>query len=207
MKKLAFLLLAFAAALPGFAQMVPLTKPVSENGVTVQKPLYVLRYISTKVVINPRAISNTTSLPNPGPDQEYLPILTEPAPDNDPVFTIRTQVEATNEQVHQQEIKYVVTDRPKEEVKVLAENVERLEVSKYVNQKDFPRDTTLALAALLRAQKGLELTPLETAAADKIVANAAILTENQQNLAAKKAAIEAGQKIDLETGYAQQISP
>lgn len=207
MKKLLLFLFALALALPGFAQLVPLTKGVSESGVIVQKPLYVLRRVSDKFVINPRAISNTTGLPNPGPDQEYLPILTEPTPDNDPVFTIRTQVEAVNELLKQDEIKYVITDRPKEEVKVLAENAERLEAAKYVSQKDFPRDMTLLAAALLRAQRGLELTPQEQAAADKTVANAAILTENLANLQEKKALIDAGQKIDLSAGYVKEVAP
>lgn len=165
------------------------------------KPLYVLRRISDKVVTNPRAVSNTLGAPNPGPDQEYLAILTDAAPDNDPVFTIRTQIEGPNEATvpPQWEIHYKVEDRPKDQQKAAVDNAERFEVAKYVSSNNFQRDTVLLLSALLRAQRGLVLTPEETAANDKVVAIAAVLTQNQSIAGDKKAAIDAGQKPDLST--------
>jgi hypothetical protein len=188
--------------------MIPVTKNVLDNGVLVAKPLYILRRVSDKFVINSRALSNTTGLPNPGEDQEYLPILIEsPAPDHDQTFTVRTTVEGPNEALKQQEIKYVVTDKPKEERLAAAENAERLEVARFVATNNSPRDVTLLLAALFRAQKGLELTPDETAAAEKIVATAAVLTKNLANLESLKAAIEAGQKPDLSAGWEPAAAP
>lgn len=182
--------------------MQPLTKIVNGNPV----PLYVLRRISDKFVINPRAVSNTTGLPNPGPDQEYLPILIEEVPDNDPTFTIRTQTEGPNEGLHQWHITYIVEDRSIDEKIAAAENAKRLEVSKHIPQQDAIERIVLALASVLRAGKGLELTPKEQAAADWLVARASILALNDNNLADLKAAISAGQKPDLTAGWAPEVN-
>jgi len=107
-------------------------------------------------------VSNTTGLPNPGPDQEYLPILTEfPVPDNDPIFTVRTQTESPNEVAHQWEIHYVVADKPVAEKIAAAENVKRLEVQKQVPPQDATEMIVRTLAAILRDASGLQLTPKE----------------------------------------------
>lgn len=165
------------------------------------KPLYVLRRISDKFVINARAISNTTGLPNPGPDQEYLPIMTEVAPDHDPVFTVRTQTEGPNEVTHQWEITYVVQDRPTAEKLAAAENAKRFEVQRHVPPQDFTEMVVRTLAAVLRDAKGLALTPDEEALKNRLVEKAAILKQNDDNLTDLKTAIEAGSKPDLSAGW------
>lgn len=164
-------------------------------------PLYVLRRVSDKFVINARALSNTTSTPNPGPDQEYLPILTEAAPANDPVYTIVTKVEGPNEATHEQWITYVVTDRPLAERLTVADNAKRLEVQKHVPPPDFTEMVVLTLAAVLRQASGLLLTPDEQVKADQLVAVAAKLRANDANAADIKAAIAQGQKPDLGAGW------
>lgn len=179
--------------------MTPLTKIVS--GVAV--PLYVLRRISDKFVINSRAISNTTGLPNPGVDQEYLPIFIDATPDNDPNFTIRTQVEGPEEVTKKWLITYIVTDRPLDEKLAVAANAERFEVQKHVPPQDSTKMIVLTLAAVLRDAKGLELTPQEQEAKDNLVAIATKLRENAANLDDLKAAIEQGQKPDISAGWAK----
>lgn len=180
--------------------MQPLTKNVSGN----QVPLYVLRRISDKFIINPRATSNTLGLPNPGPDQEYLPILTETPPDHDATFTVRTQTEGPNEALHQWHITYNVTDRPVVEKIAAAENAKRLEVTKHIPPQDATEKIVLALAALFRGQKGLELTAKEQGAADWLVARASLLALNDDKLADLKASITLGQKPDLSAGWAAE---
>lgn len=173
------------------------------------KPLYVLRRISDKFIINGRALSNTAEgLPNPGPDQEYLPILIEDTPDNDPVYTIVTQSEGADaeEGATAWHIKYTVADRPLQERLTIAENAKRFEVQKHVPPQDFYEMVVLTLAAVLRAAKGLELTPDEQVKADKLVAVASRLSLNAVNAADIKAAIEAGGKPDLKAGW-QEVSP
>jgi len=200
MKTLICILIAFASLFPsafGAAAPQPLTKIV--NGVAL--PLYVLRRVSDKFVINPRAISNTTGLPNPGPDQEYLPIMTDAVPDNDPDYTIRTQVEAPNETARQWELKYVVTDRPTAEKISQAENYKRFELAKHVPAQDFNELVLLTLAAVLRDATGLELTPRETALKNQLITIAAAIQKNAENLDAIKAAIQTGQKPDLKSGW------
>lgn len=182
--------------------MIPLTKTVIEGGQPVVKPLYRLRRISDKFVINPRAISNTTGLPNPGPDQEYLPIFIEdPVPDFDPAYTIRTQSEDVNEADHQVEITFSVTDRPLEDKIQVASNARRAQTEKQFPRVDANDALVLTLAAILRSDRGLVLTPVEQAYADKLVLIAAALQKNADNEAALKAAIEAGQKPDPTTGW------
>lgn len=173
------------------------------------KALYVLRRVSDKFVINPRAISNTTSLPNPGPDQEYLAILTDAAPDHDPSFTVRTQNEGPNEGTTppQWEIHYDVTDRPKSEQLAAVDNARRLEVQKQFPSQDSWESMIVMVAALARKLEGLELTPAEQAANDRLVQVAAKITENIANSDDKKAAVNAGQKPDLEGGWAALPAP
>jgi hypothetical protein len=182
--------------------MTPLTKTV--NGVAL--PLYVLRRISDKFIINSRALSNTTGLPNPGPDQEYLPILTDEPPDHDPVFTVRTQTEGPNEEDKTWVIGYVVADRPKEEQIAAAENAKRLEVQKHVPPQDSTEMIVLTLAAVLRDAKGLQLTEQEQTAKDKLIEVAGILRRNDDNLTDMKEAIDAGQKPDLSAGWVEPKS-
>jgi hypothetical protein len=168
------------------------------------KPLYYLRRISDKFVINARAISNTIppAEPNPGPDQEYIPIYIEdPAPDFDPAYTIRTQTEGVNETDHQVQITYSVADRPLLDKIQVAANARRAQTEKQFPRVDASDALVLTLAAVLRASKGLELTPVEQVYADKLVAIAAALQKNADNEAALKAAIEAGQKPDPTTGW------
>lgn len=172
------------------------------------QPLYVLRRISDKFVINPRAISNTTGLPNPGPDQEYLPIMVDPVPDNDPVYTIVTQVEAPNETLTPPEwwITYDVADRPLSERLAAAENYKRFEVQKHAPPEDFTESVLLTLAAVLRLSKGLALTADEQAHADRLVATAAKLSQNAVHAEDLKTAIAGGQKPDLKSGW-QAVGP
>lgn len=179
--------------------MIPLTRLV--NGVAL--PLYVLRQIADKVVINPRAISNTTSLPNPGPGLEYLPILTDEPPDNDPTFTVRTQTEGPNEisVPPQWEIHFQVKDRPEAEKLAAADNAKRFEVQKQVPPQDFTEMVVLTLAAVLRDAKGLELTPHEQERKDQLIAVAAKLSQNAANLDDIKKAINDGNKPDLSAGW------
>lgn len=167
-------------------------------------PLYVLRRISDKFIINQRAISNTTSLPNPGPDQEYLPIMADTAPDHDPIFTIRTQTESPNENTvpKQWEINYVVRDRTIDEKIAAIDNAKRLEVQKHFPIQDSQENIVILLAAMRREAKGLDLTPDEKLASDKIVAIAARLTENKANAEDMKTAAVAGAKPDLTSGWA-----
>ncbi len=165
-------------------------------------PLYVLRRISDKFVINPRAISNSLGLPVPGDDQEYLPIVTDPRPDFDPDFTTLLTVESPNETNHTWEISITVQDRPKAEVLALAANVARQRVQDVVPINDFTQNVILTLAAILRSSQGLALTPEEQGYADAIVAQAELLTNNKQNLSDIEAAISAGNKPDLSAGWA-----
>lgn len=170
------------------------------------QPLYVLIRLSDGFVINSRAISNTTGLPNPGPGQKYLPILKEDAPDNDTVYTIVTTVEAPDNAdpllATEWHIKYDVKDRPLAERLAIADNAKRFELQNHVPPQDFSELTVLTLAAVLRASKGLELTAGEQARADKLVAIAAKLEANATNAEDIKAAITAGQKPDLKAGWA-----
>lgn len=179
--------------------MTPLTKILIENGLPIAKPLYVLRRISDKGILNSRTISNTTGLPNPGPDQEYLAILTDEAPQNDPTFTIRTQTEGPNEATTppQWEIHFDVKDRPKEEQIAAIENAKRFEVQKHFPVQDAWESMIIMVAALGRSIKGLDLTPDEKAAEEKLVAVAAKLTANLAIVEDMKAAVEQGQKPDI----------
>ncbi len=165
------------------------------------QPLYVLRRISDKFVINPRAISNGLSGPVPGDDQEYLPILTDAQPDFDSNFTALTREEGPNEVAHTWEITYVVQDRPKEEILAIADNVARFKVQTIVPPSDFTESMVLTLAAILRQTRGLVLTQEEQAYADSLVAQAEKLTNNRNNLADIKTAINAGNKPDLAAGW------
>lgn len=180
--------------------MIPLTKII----LGVEYPLYVLRRVSDKFVINPRAISNTTGLPNPGPDQEYLPILTDIPPDHDGRFTIRTQTEAPNETTTppQWEIHYVISPRTKDEKKEAARNTKRLKVQDHVPVKDYQELIVLLLMVVLRDANGLSLTAKETALKNKLVVMAQKLRENDDRLNDIEAAIDADQTPDLDAGWA-----
>ncbi len=163
------------------------------------KPLYVLRRISDKFVLNPRAISNTLGAPNPGPDQEYLPILTDEPTPNDPVYTVRTQIESANESTTpaQWEIHYKVDDKPLADRLLAIDNAKRFEVQKHFPALDAWESMIIVVAAMGREIKGLALTPDEKAAEDRLVAISAKLTENLALVADLKTAVEAGQKPDL----------
>ncbi len=167
------------------------------------QPVYLLRRIADKATINARANSNTIppAPPNGGTDYEYLPVMIEDAPDFDPVFTVRTQVEATNETAHTREITFTVADRPKEEQLQAVDNAKRFEVSKHVPVGDFTESTILTLAAILRSAKGLDLNPSEKAAMDRLVELASILQRNADTAEAKKVAVKAGEKPDLSADW------
>lgn len=182
---------------PAFAAMVPLTKTVGG----VELPLYVLRRASDKAVLNQRALSNTTGLPNAGTDQEYLPILIDEKPNSDPLYTVITQVEAPNEAKRQWEITYVVSERPMPEKLASIDNVKRFEATKHVPPQDFTEMIVLTLAAILRESKGLVLTEAEEAYKNSLIANAVILKKNADNAAALKAAAQTGAKPDVTGGW------
>lgn len=183
--------------------MTPLTKLVSG----VQVPLYVLRRISDGSVTNPRATSNTTGAPNPGPDQEYLPIMVDVLPDNDPRYTVRTQVEGPNEASvpKQWEIKYVVSDRPLEEKLAAVINAKRFEASRQVPSQDAIENLTLSLAAVLVTTRGLQPTPAQQASIDAVLKQAAALTENLAIAEDAKAAVVRGELPALETWAAKAV--
>lgn len=176
------------------------------NNSTPPRPLYVLIRISDGFVENPRTVGNTTGIPNPGPNQKYLPILVDDPANNDPVYTIVTTTEGPDNAdpalATEWHIKYVVSDKPLSERLTAAENVKRFEVQKHVPPQDFYETVILTLAAVLRASKGLELTSAEQLKADKLVAVAAKLTANATNAADIEAAINLGQKPDLTAGWA-----
>lgn len=180
--------------------MKPLTRTV--NGVS--QPLYVLRYVDTKFVTISRAISNTLGTPNPGPNLEYLAILTDDPPDFDQTFTVLTQTEGPNETTvpPQWEIHYVVTDRPKSEQHDAADNAARFQVQAQVPPQDSTEIIVRTLAAVLRDAKGLQLTAGEQAFKDQLMKLAAGLEANAANLADIHAAIDAGNKPDLSAGWA-----
>ncbi len=166
------------------------------------KQLYVLRRISDKFVINPRAISNTTSTPNPGPDQEYLPIKKEEVvPDYDPRFTVLSTNEAPNAGETEVHITYTVTDRPEAEVHAAIDNAERLQVQEHFNRNDCERDVRLLLAAIFRQAKNLELTPEEEALVEANVGIASKLTQNKAIAAELKAQVTAGNKPDIDAAW------
>ncbi len=178
--------------------MIPLTQG------NPPQPLYYLRRISDKFVQITRALSNTIppNPPNPGPDQEYIPIMIEdPAPDFDPTYSVRTKTEAVNETAHQVEIKYKVEDRPLDDRVTAVKNARRLQTSKQFPPQDSSDALVLTCAAILRAAKGLVLTPIEQAYADKLIATAAALQKNADNETALLAAVADGQKPDLSAGW------
>jgi len=166
------------------------------------RPLYVLRYISTKVVINSRAISNTTGVPNPGTDQEFLPIVIDVAPPHDPQFTVRSQIEGPNEEATPKrwEITYKVEDRPKAEQIQAIENAKRFEVQKHFPMTDAWESIIIVIAALGREIKLQQLTPDESAAKERLIAVASKLTANRALAEDMKAAANAGQKPDISEG-------
>lgn len=180
--------------------MQPLTKNI--NG--VEKPLYVLRRISDGFVFNSRAISNTSEgLPVPGPDQEYLPIMTETPPDFDSRLNIRTQAEGPNEQAvpKQWEIKYTVTARTKAEKKEIARNIKRAKVQDHLPIQDKDELIVFLLMVVLRDAKGLSLTAREQAMKDKLASMAVKLKSNDDHLKDIEAAIDADQTPDLDSGW------
>lgn len=180
--------------------MQPLTKSI--NG--VEKPLYVLRRISDGFVFNSRAISNTAEgLPNPGPDQEYLPIMTEAPPDFDGRLNIRTQTEGPNELAtpKQWEIKYTVTPRSKTEKKDVVRNIKRAKVADHLPIQDKDELIVFLLMVVLRDARGLSLTVREQAMKDKLAAMAQKLKANDDHCKDLEAAIDADQTPDLDTGW------
>lgn len=168
------------------------------------KQLYWLRETTgEKNVINSRAISNTTGAPNPGPNQEYLPIKKEEIiPDYDPRFVKLGISEAPNEGETEVHITYSVTDREVEEVNAAIDNAERLQVQKHYPLEDQQRDNVLALAAIFRQSKGLQLTEDEQAAADRIVAVAVKLKQNKDKAAQFKEQVANGNKPDIDSEWA-----
>ena len=180
--------------------MQPLTKTI--NG--VEKPLYVLRRISGGFVFNSRALSNTAEgLPNPGPDQEYLPIMTEVPPDFDGRLNIRTQTEGPNELAtpKQWEIKYTVTPRTKAEKKEVVRNIKRSKVADHLPTQDQIETIVFLLAVILRDARGLSLTPREQALKDKLMVIVQKIKANDDHLKDLEAAIDADQTPDLDTGW------
>lgn len=167
------------------------------------KELYVLRVKSTKVVINPRAISNAIGAPvvDVSSDLEYLPIMVDDRPDNDPVFTTVNTVEAPDEQAGEWLITYDILDRPKDEIKNVASNVKRFEADKHISPADFKETVVFMLSAILRKASGLVLTPDEEASRDRLVSIDAKLVANKNHLADLHAAIDAGQKPDIKSGW------
>ncbi len=180
--------------------MIPLTQKVNEGGVLVDRPLYYLRNIADKTPVITQTLSNTIhpNPPNPGPGQEYLPILIDdPKPAFDSLYSTRTEGRTVNEDLHQVEIHYTITDRPLADRLVAVANARRNETNKQFPSQDSSDALVLTVAALLRLAKGLELTPVEQTYADKLVTVAAVLQKNADHEADLKAAVIAGQKPDL----------
>ncbi len=177
-------------------------QPLTKNIGGVEKPLYVLRRISDGFVFNSRALSNTAEgLPNPGPDQEYLPIMTEVPPDFDGRLNIRTQTEGANEALKQWEIKYKVAPRTKAEKKEVVRNMKRARVAEHLPIQDKDELIVFLLMVVLRDAKGLSLTAREQAMKDKLAAMAQKLKANDDHAKDLEAAIDADQTPDLDTGW------
>lgn len=162
------------------------------------RKLYVLRHVSTGATINLRAVWPNANEDQPisglDPDLQYLPILTEGIPDYDPAHFTLAKAEGPNGAGDKWEIKYTTPDRPKEEVKALAENAKRFVVGGIYPQADFTETVVLTLAAVLRQAKGLELTPQERALADTLIEKAALMRRHDDTLEQLKAQIDAGEK-------------
>lgn len=180
--------------------MTPLLNPQG-------KPYYVLRRISDKFVINMRALSNTLTTPNPGPDQQYLPVLIDETPNNDSQLTVVTVVEAIDEVALVDNITHVVSDRPLDDQILAATNAKRLQFQKIAPPTDLSEAFTIILAALVRKQAGLGLTAFEQANLDMITNAASIVTDNAANYGDILTSIKAGQKPDVTGGYAVVTTP
>lgn len=175
-------------------------KPITTISEGRELPLYMLVRLSTGEKIRERVISNTTGLPNPGPDEQFLAMVQDDVPPFDPDLQTIEPVEGPNDQTGQWEITYIVSDKPKEELLKAAEHAARKQVPNVVPPQDFTETAVIALAALIRAGK-FSLTPEEQVFADAVTAQAEKLLKNRLNLDAIKAEIEKGNKPDLKTGW------
>lgn len=176
-------------------------KPLTQNINGVDVPLYRLQNAKDQTVIRARTVSNTIypNLPIPGPAQEYIPIMVDDYPTYDPIYSTVTTVEQAFKGVWQ--ITYVVADLPKAEVLKRAEDAKRAQVPNIVPVQDSTESLTAVLAAIVSAGS-FKFSAADQPFVDALLAQATKLATNRAKLAAANAAINAGQKPDLKTGWA-----
>lgn len=169
--------------------MKPLTRLVDGE----DRPLYRLRNTADQTVIREQAISNTIhpNPPNPGPGQEYLPILIDDLPTFDPDFETRQEVEGENK--GNWEITYVVAPKPKDEILKSLEEAKRRQVAEVVPGQDFAEITLSVVAALINSAK-LTFDPKDQPLVDLLLAQGVKLANNREKLEQYKTTVDGGGK-------------
>lgn len=162
--------------------------------------------ISTGQIIarnNPWPVADGTAIPGLDPDYVYLEQVSDTAPDYDSRLFSLQSAEVVD--ADEQEIRTVWTmvDLDINDVQVNLANVEIAKLEDQVPDREFKKMVILALATLFRQVANQALTNRELRVKERVLARGRAVWDNDQRHANLKTAVLAGQKPDLDTGWAE----
>jgi len=161
---------------------------------------YVLRRISTGEIIRRNVLDgDAETVVGLDPDLEFLKVVQQTQPDYDPRYFVLTSSEGKVGTEWRQT--WGTQKRPVAEIEQAVENHERLLISEQVPAEDLTKLIVLALAALFREVKGLQLTPSEATTAGQIVALGRDLALLDEKAKLYKAEVRAGREPDLDAPW------
>jgi hypothetical protein len=140
------------------------------------------------------------------PDFVYLLQITDKQPDYDSRLYTMEAAETIDIPANEIRTSWVTVARPKEDILLSAANVESLSNSDILRPEDTQKKLLLFCGLANRLFEGMKLTESEEKLRAEIAAITAPMWDNDANLAKIKAALDADEPVDLDTGWKTSLA-